>query len=317
MPETIPIIPEWVLATVLFVVVAVGIAILCLIVLGLSRVFTRAPSPDGPTLAELAEPLLRARSGIGRVDAEFDRFAAGTRLGLNGESAAGWILLIAALSAAVAYLATFDELIAGGAAVLGGFVVFLLFWVLQNRRKRAIQEQLPDGCFQLSRSIRSGLALPTALRETAGYVPNPLAGLFTRLSAALSLGESTRAAVRRVADDARVTEFDLVTEVIALNAESGGNLPTMLDRLANSIRDRNQFRGYFRSVTALARIAALFLALAAPVAFLLYWIFPEQRRLLQIFLDMREGRWMIAIAIGLEVLGLIWIAILLRRQDDY
>ena len=317
MPETIPYPAPWVIATVLFVVVAVIVAILALVVLGLSRLLARPANPDGPTLAELADPLLRARSGIGRVDAQFDRLAVGTQLGLTGESAAGWVLLVAALSAAAGYLATFDELIALGAAVLGGFAVFLLFWVLQNRRKRAIQEQLPDGCFQLSRSIRSGLALPAALRETANYVPQPLAGLFARLAAALSLGESTRAAVRRVADDARVTDFDLVTEVIALNSESGGNLPTMLDRLASSIRDRNQFRGYFRSVTALARAAAIFLALAAPVAFLLYWIFPEQRSLLVPFLEMREGQWMLGIAIALEVIGLIWIAILLRRQDDY
>ena len=145
----------------------------------------------------------------------------------------------------------------------------------------------------------------------------PLSGLFLKLSAALSLGESTHAALRRAAADAQLTEFDVFTEVLALNSESGGNLPAMLDRLASSIRDRNQYRGYFRSVTAMSRMAAIFLALAAPVALLLYWIFPEQRVLLYRFFEASEGHVILIAAIILEILGLIWIAILLRRQDDY
>ena len=156
-----------------------------------------------------------------------------------------------------------------------------------------------------------------ALKETAAYVPSPLSGLFTRLNGALTLGESTRSAVRRVSDTARVTEFDLFCEVLALHSESGGNLPAMLDRLAASIRDRNQYRGYFRSVTTLARVSAYFVALAAPVAFAVYWIFPDQRVMMKKFVAMPEGQTMLAIAVGLEVLGLVWITLLLRRQDDY
>jgi tight adherence protein B len=167
----------------------------------------------------------------------------------------------------------------------------------------------------LARSLRAGLALPGALRETAGYVPSPLSKCFERLATALSLGESTRSSVRRVADDAEVTEFDLVTEVIALHAESGGHLPVMLDKLAASIRDRNQYRGYFRSVTALSRLAALFLAFAAPFAVLLYVVF--QRQMFERFVSAREGQTILAIAIVLEISGVIWLAMLNRRQDDY
>jgi tight adherence protein B len=317
MPEFLRDTPPWGIALGLLLLVVIGVIILSVVVLGIAGLFRRPGPTDGPSMAELAEPLLRARRGVGRMDASFDRLAEGTQLGLTGETATGWILLGGAVAAAAVYLATFDELLALGAAILGGGVVYLFFWTLQNRRRRAIQEQLPDGCFQLSRSLRSGLNLPAGLRETAAYVPSPLSGLFNRLSVALSLGETTRGAVRRVADDAAVTEFDLVTEVIALNSESGGNLPAMLDRLANSIRDRNQYRGYFRSVTTLARVAAIFLALAAPAAFLLYWILPDQRQLLYVFLNMPEGRIMLAVAIALEILGVIWIAVLLRRQDDY
>ena len=183
----------------------------------------------------------------------------------------------------------------GAFGLLAGFFVYVGFAALANRR-RAIQEQLPDGCFQLARSLRSGLSLPAALRETAGYVPVPLATLFTKLATAITLGESTGPAVQRVADDAAVTDFDIFAAVVATHAEKGGNLPVMLDRLAASTRDRNQFRGYFRSVTALGRMTAAFLALAAPAGALMYFLF--QPELFSAFVRAPEGQTMILVRGG-------------------
>ena len=324
MPEFLRGLPQWALILGLFGAVALVVFALSAIVLLAGSSLRRPASADGPTLAEMAEPMLRARRGRGKFDARFDRLAEGTQLGLDGETAIGWILLVGAVLAAAFYLLTVQYLsfvdgvlLAGWVFLLGGMGVLLFFWSLKNRRRRAIQEQLPDGCFQLARSLRSGLALPAALLETSHYLPTPISRLFARLSAALSLGESTRAALRRAAADAELTEFDLFAEVLALNSESGGNLPAMLDRLAASIRDRNQYRGYFRSVTALARMAAIFLALAAPVAMLLYLIFPEQRALMIRFLLSFEGQVILIVAIVLELIGVIWIMLLLRRQDDY
>jgi tight adherence protein B len=324
MPEGFSGWPIWAIALGLFVVVAFIVIAISAIVLSVGSALRMPESRSGPTLVESAEPMLRARRGAGKFDAEFDRVARGTMLGIDGETAIAWILLVGAILAAAIYLLTVDFLpfedgllVAGSAAIMGGFAVFTIFYSLRNRRRRAIQEQLPDGCFQLSRSLRSGLSLPAALRETAHYLPPPLKALFAKLASALELGESTRAALRRAAADAELTEFDVFAEVLIMNAESGGNLPAMLDRLASSMRDRNQYRGYFRSVTALARMAAIFLALAAPVVLLLYLFFPEQRVMMYRFFEAPEGQAILIAAVVLEVIGLLWIFYLLRRQDDY
>ncbi len=323
--------PDWfsgwspvAIAIAIAIAVAFIVLVLSAIVFAFGSAFRRAESPDGPTLVETAEPMLRARHGIGKFNADFDRLARGTMLGIDGETAIAWILLVAALFASALYLLTVDVLpfddgllLAGSAAVLGGLAALTVFYSLRNRRRLAIQEQLPDGCFQLARSLRSGLALPAGLRETSHYLPMPLKGLFAKLASALELGESTRGALRRAAADAQLTEFDVFAEVLIMNAESGGNLPAMLDRLASSMRDRNQYRGYFRSVTALARMAAIFLALTAPVVMLLYLLFPEQRGMMYRFLAAPEGHLILLAAVILEVIGLIWIFYLLRRQDDY
>lgn len=324
MRELIVGLPPGVAAAALFGAVVLAVLVVGLIVVAAGSAVTRTASADGPSLAESADPLLRSRRGVGRFNAEFDRLAESTQLGIDGGSAIGWILLGGALLGAIVYLCTFPYvapanglLLALFAILIGGSTVLLFFYLLRNRRRRAIQEQLPDGCFQLARSLRSGLALPGALRETSNYLPAPLSKLFGRLAAALMMGESTRAALRRAAADAQVTEFDLFAEVLAMNAESGGNLPAMLDRLAAAIRDRNQYRGYFRSVTMLARMAAVFLALIGPAALIMYLFFDEQRELLLRFIQAPYGQGIILLAIVLEVIGLLWIVFLLRRQDDY
>ena len=120
------------------VVLAVCVyAVLALLLGGLGGLARRDEPSDGPSLAVMAEPYLRARRGAGRFDASFDRMAEGTQLGLTGESAAGWVLLGGAFAAVLAYLVSFDEFYALAAAVLGGGLVYLVFVTLQNRRKRA------------------------------------------------------------------------------------------------------------------------------------------------------------------------------------
>ena len=153
------------------------------------------------------------------------------------------------------------------------------------------------------------------MRETENYLPQPLSGLFERLATALTVGESTEPALHRVADDAAVTEFDLLTSVIVTNVRSGGNLPAMLDRLAAAIRDRNQYRGYFRSVTALSRISGFFLALAAPGVFIMWMSL--QPDLFTRFVYSSTGQIMITVAVLLEVIGLIWLMYLLRGQENH
>jgi len=297
------------------IVIAVMLAVLIsyLVLASFTSLFRRKSAEK--TLVERAEELRPARGPLEGLDSRFARMVRGTMFGLNAEGAIGWILIAGALAAVIAYVITPDEMVAILAFLVGAMLPLFLFVLYSGRRKLAIQEQLPDGCFQLARSLRSGLALPSSLHETKNYLPEPLAGLFERLSTALSLGESTDAALLRVADDARVTEFDLLTAVIATNVRSGGNLPAMLDRLAASIRDRNQYRGYFRSVTALSRISGFFLAMAGPAVVLLYLVF--QPDLLIKFVYSPLGQSLILGAVVLEVIGMIWMLWLLRGQDNY
>jgi tight adherence protein B len=297
------------------IVLAVVLGVLVLYAVVGAFLPDRAEEAKELSLAERAEAILPPRTFLGETDRAFARTVRDAHLGLTADAAILWMLLVGGLCATLSFALSGDWMPAASGFLVGMALTYLYFVASRDRRRRAIQEQLPDGCFQLARGLRAGLALPGALRQSAEYTPAPLGGVFDSTGQSIALGLAAPTVMRRAADDIRLTDFDQFAAAIALNSETGGDLPTLLERLGTNIRDRNHYRGFFRSVTALARISALFIAAAAPfAAFLYFWFHPD---LFLPFATSRLGVVMIAAAIVLEFIGLIWIFWLLRRQDEY
>jgi tight adherence protein B len=105
-------------------------------------------------------------------------------------------------------------------------------------------------------------------------------------------------------------DFDAFVMTVSLHRNVGGNLSQLLDRLAISVRDRNLFRGYFLAATALGRLTAIFLALAAPVIFVGSMLLQPES--MTHFTESTSGWRMLAIAGSLEALGCVWLYWLLR-----
>ncbi|QEL13259.1 type II secretion system F family protein [Limnoglobus roseus] len=298
--------------------IVLSVVVTILVVYALIAAFLpeAAPTAESESLSTRADDILPPRTFFGRTDRGFSRIVRDSYYGLTTDSAVLWMMLVGGLFATLVFIAITDPLATVAAFLIGMALTFFFLVVARDRRRRAIQEQLPDGCFQLARGLRAGLALPEALYQTSDYTPSPLGEVFRACGKSINLGLAAPAVMRRAAEDVRLTDFDQLAAVVALNSETGGDLPNLLDRLAASIRDRNQFRGYFRSVTALARISALFVALGAPVAALIYFLTYRYELFLP-FVYSPLGFWMILAAVVLEVLGILWILWLLRRQDEY
>lgn len=304
--------PELILAGIVLAVV-LGVMLVYAVV----GAFLSDPAPEEKpeSLADRADEFLPAKGGFEETDRAFARTVRDSDLGLTTESAILWMLLVGGLYATFTFVASGNILATVGSFLIGMGFTYLIFVLLRDRRRRAIQEQLPDGCFQLSRGLRAGLSLPAALRQTGEFLPAPLAGVLDHCGKEIGLGLPTATVMNRAADDVRLTDFDQLAGVITVNSETGGNLPKLLDRLAASIRDRNHYRGHFRTVTALARASAIFVAAAAPVALLLYYALHQE--LFWPFVESNFGQTLIVIAVLLELIGLLVIFWLLSRQDDY
>ena len=272
----------------------------------------RAPD-DGRALARAVVAARPPRDWEGQLDRSFDRMVRWTLLGITPQQAVGVLLLGAAVGGSALFLLTGDLPAAGFGLLLGAAIPLTMLLFLQRRWRRAVQEQLPDGLFLLARSLRAGLSLEQAFVAVRPYCPKPLVEVFGRCADQIELGLAAPEALQRLADSVDLADLRALASVAALNRDVGGRLSVMVDRLAAGVRDRNQFRNFLQSATALGRTTATFIALATPaIALFLYF---DQPDLFMNFFRSGLGLAVFAASIGLEVVGVIWLALLLRGID--
>lgn len=196
--------------------------------------------------------------------------------------------------------------------VVGGVGTLAVYFVMQSRYRRRLSEQLPDAFYLLARSLRAGLSLEQAIALTGEQGARPLAEEFRRCAAQLRLGLAIPAALQLVARRIRLLDFNVFVTTVSLHYTMGGNLAMLLDRLAAGTRDRNHFRGYFRTATALGRVTAIFIGVMTPLMLLGYAIFQPDH--VRAFFESPQGWTAIGVAAALQIIGIIWLYRLLRME---
>jgi tight adherence protein B len=206
-----------------------------------------------------------------------------------------------------------DEIWLVGLGLTTGMALPLFIYLaLRVRRRRLMQNQLPDTFYLLARSLRAGLSLEQSLENVAENGTQPLANEFRRGIHQVKLGLTIPAAMDGMARRIRLTDFDVLVTIVTLHRHIGGNLMMLLDRVASGTRDRNLFRGQFRAATALARVTAGCLAAGAPVIFLAYALW--QPDFVNRFTESASGWRILMSAATLEVIGIVWLSFLLRNR---
>lgn len=254
--------------------------------------------------------LARPQSFAERMDAALEHFVGNTGLDLSAEKAAAWILLAAVGCATVFFLIRAVWWMGALGLLLGGSAVLGILFFYHARYQWKIREQLPDIFMMLAQSVRAGLSLERAIGMIGQQGKIAVAAEFRRCSTQIELGLPVVAALQSVADRLQVLDFSAFVSLIALHQQAGGNLPLQLERLANSTRDHHQFRSYLRTATTLSRTTALGIGLATPLILLAYAVF--QPEYATSFFESRQARTLIAVALGLELVGAIWMHRLLK-----
>lgn len=294
---------------------AVGAGLAAFAMLALLRTLwdSGQPDPDAPIEAKLGvdfTAIEEPRDFTDRTDQAFDRMVAETDLGLTRGTALGWMALVGLMVGGGVFLGTDDAFL--GAIGLAGGVCATLAVIATARAyyRRQLQDQLPEAFFLMARSLRAGLNLEQAIDLAGKQGVEPLAKEFRRCSEHLRLGLPLPEALRLTATRVRLLDFNIFTSFATLYRRIGGSMPALMDRLASTTRDRNQFRGQVRATTALGRLSGLFVACAAPAIFIGYAVWqPEYIRL---FFTVPGGMTALGVALVLEVVGLIWLLRLFR-----
>ncbi len=245
-----------------------------------------------------------------RMDVAFEQIIRESGMQWTTEQALGLMSLAGVVVAGFLLLWRGDLWMVALGLVVGVALPLVGYLILRHRWRLRMQNQLPDAFFLLARSLRAGETLEQAMETVAMHGTRPLAQEFHRGVERIKLGLNVPAALAGMARRLRLADFNVFVTAVTLHRNTGGNLMVLLDRVAASTRDRNQFRGYVRAATALGRITGLFIAAAAPVLFVGYSIW--QPDFAARFTQSGGGIRALIVAATLEVIGAVWMYLLLR-----
>jgi tight adherence protein B len=194
-----------------------------------------------------------------------------------------------------------------GFVLVAILVVVLPLAVLQtfvDRRSRLFESQLPDVLKLTASSLRAGFSLMQGLDSVARQVLEPSRGELQRVLAEARLGRPVDEALE--AASARIRNRDFSESVVALRIqqETGGNLASLFDTLAETMIQRLHMRRHVRSLTAEGRLSAYILGIM-PAA-LGVFIFVVDRPYELVLFHSTPGKFLLVGGLVLVVVGFFW-----------
>ena len=216
------------------------------------------------------------------------------------------LLAFCICAAIMAGLAAFTVMNAPAAMGLGIMAaLFPFLHVARKRKKRLLKfnAQLPDTLDLLSRSLTVGHAFSESLNQVASEMPDPIATEFRITFEEQKLGLSTKAALDRMTERVPLPDLRLCITAMHIQRETGGNLAEILEKVAQTIRERFRLMEDFRTMTTSARGSAWILC-GLPFVLVLVLSIINPKYMSPLMHDQR-GHYVIMVAIVLQLMGML------------
>lgn len=198
------------------------------------------------------------------------------------------------------------------AAPVAGVLPFLFVWRRAGLRLRKFEEGFPVAIDLITRALRAGHSLPTAMELVGQEVSDPIGAEFRLLFERQNYGMSLEQALHGFAERIPLIDARFFVTAVLTQREVGGNLAEVLENLSRVIRDRFTVRREIRVASAHGRITGWVLGLLAPiVGIALFIINPDQMRPL---VDDPVGVRILLTAIVAELVGVFFIKRLLNVE---
>lgn len=179
--------------------------------------------------------------------------------------------------------------------------------VIVNRRRRAVDRDVPERLDRIIRRLRAGSNLSDAI-VGVGVGDDVLASL----AADIAIGRRLAPAVARWRAEDPSPNRRLAAVALELSAEAGGSSASVLDGVAESLRDRVALEREVVALSSQARASAALLVIA-PVAFTLV-VGAVEPRLWSMLVGSPIGWVCLGLGLGLDALGAVWMARLVGRH---
>jgi tight adherence protein B len=194
---------------------------------------------------------------------------------------------------------------------IGLFVVpNLVVNIKRQRRLKRFMNYFPETLEMFARSLRAGHSFTGAIQLVAQEMPEPIGPEFSKVFEEQNLGIPLRDALIGMTDRVDILDVKFFVTAILIQRETGGNLAEIIDKIAYVIRERFRVQGQLKVFTAQARLSGIILSfLPIAVAGLIWIMNPEYLKPLVLE---QTGRIMIAVAVVMQILGMLAIRKIIR-----
>jgi tight adherence protein B len=213
--------------------------------------------------------------------------------------------MLAGLMAGLAAYTVVNFLFALVLAILAATLPILHISLRRKKRFIKFNAQLPDTLDLLGRSLAVGHAFSESLNQVASEMPDPIATEFRITFEEQRLGLSTKAVLDRLTERVPLLDLRLCVTAINIQRETGGNLAEILEKVAQTVRERFRLMEDFRTMTTSARGSAWILCcLPIGIVILMTAINPDY---MSVLLHDQRGHYMLGAAGVLQILGIVTI----------
>lgn len=185
---------------------------------------------------------------------------------------------------------------------LGSIPLFYLEFK-KHQREEKFTELFPDALAMISRSLRSGHSFTSAVQLVGNEVSDPVGTLFKTAYDQQLLGLRINDTLTNLNNRIDCLDLRFFTTAVTINSEVGGNFAEILDKLADTIRERIKIRRQLRIHTAQGRMSGYVLAVLPIITyFLMDLMIPGYQRTL---LEDDSGFKILILAGVLQVIGFL------------
>jgi tight adherence protein B len=131
----------------------------------------------------------------------------------------------------------------------------------QGKRLKAFGAQLPDTITLLANSLRAGSSFLQGIELVTREGHPPISEEFGRVVREMSLGVALQPALNNLSRRVASEDLELMVTAINIQSQVGGNLATVLDSIAFTIRERIRIQGEIQTLTAMQRYSGYVITL--------------------------------------------------------
>ncbi len=181
-------------------------------------------------------------------------------------------LLLRAVLVLVGYLIgryVLGYLHSGLILAVAGFIAPILFVrVHQNRRRSKFVRQLADALMLLTNSLRSGYGFLKGLELVAKEMGDPISKELNRMLREVNLGTTVDDALLNLGRRMNSQDLDIVIGAYLVQKDVGGNLTEIMEKVAETIRERLRIQGDVRVLTTQGKLSGFIVGFMPFVVFL-------------------------------------------------